>query len=54
MQLLPSALPIWVSAAVVGGLIGTELGTRQIATGTFRVMLAVVLVIAGGKLVLGV
>ncbi len=54
MQLLPSALPIWLSAAVIGGFIGTELGTRRIATGTFRILLGVVLLIAGGKLVCGV
>ena len=54
MHLLPSALPIWLSAAVLGGFIGTELGTRRIATGTFRILLGVVLFIAGGKLVFGV
>jgi uncharacterized membrane protein YfcA len=52
MQFLPPAIPFWLAAAVVGGLIGTELGTRRIATTTFRQLLAVVLLIAGGKLIL--
>lgn len=51
MQFLPAALPIWLAAAVAGGLIGTELGTRRIATATFRQLLAVVLIVAGAKLI---
>lgn len=51
MQFLPTALPIWLAAAVAGGLIGTELGTRRIATTTFRQLLAVVLIVAGAKLI---
>ncbi len=49
---LPSALPLWAVAAVVGGLVGSELGARRIAPQTFRQLLGVVLVIAGGKLIL--
>ena len=51
MQSLPSAIPLWLTAAMIGGLIGTELGTRRIAPATFRQLLAVVLVIAGAKLI---
>jgi uncharacterized membrane protein YfcA len=52
MQSLPPAIPFWLGAALIGGLIGTELGTRRIGVATFRQLLAVVLVIAGVKLIL--
>jgi uncharacterized protein len=48
---LPAQLPIWATAAVVGGLIGSELGSRRLGTPTFRRLLGVVLLVAGGKLV---
>ncbi len=48
---LPEQLPLWAIAVVVGGLIGTELGSRRIGTPTFRRLLAAVLVVAGIKLV---
>lgn len=48
---LPDQLPLWAGAAVVGGLIGAELGSRRIGTPTFRRLLATVLVVAGIKLI---
>lgn len=48
----PLRIPIWAVAAFVGGIIGSELGSRWIGTPAFRVALALVLVIAGGKLIL--
>jgi len=51
-EALPAALPLWAVAAVVGGLVGSDLGARRIAPQTFRQLLGVVLVIAGGKLIL--
>lgn len=48
---LPTQLQIWAVAAVLGGLIGAELGSRRIDTGAFRKLLGVVLVIAGAKLI---
>jgi uncharacterized membrane protein YfcA len=48
---LPTQLPIWAMAAVAGGFIGAELGSRRIDTSAFRRLLGVVLVIAGGKLI---
>ncbi len=48
---LPAQLPLWAGAAVVGGLIGAELGSRRIGTPMFRKLLGIVLVIAGAKLV---
>jgi len=49
---LPSAAPLWVGAVVVGGLAGSELGARQLAEVALRRLLAVVLAIAGLKLIL--
>jgi len=48
---LPTQLPLWAAAAVIGGLIGAELGSRRIGTPTFRRLLAAVLVVAGIKLI---
>jgi uncharacterized membrane protein YfcA len=46
-----AALPAWIGAVVVGGLIGSYLGSRKLGTQAIRRMLAVVLLIAGGKLI---
>jgi uncharacterized membrane protein YfcA len=48
---LPAQLPLWMTAAAVGGLIGAELGSRRIGTPTFRRLLGVVLLVAGAKLI---
>jgi hypothetical protein len=50
---LPGQFPLWAAAAVLGGLIGSELGSRRIGTPAFRRLLGVVLVVAGAKLVFG-
>ena len=50
MDKLPSALPVWALAAFTGGLIGASLGSRRLAPLRFRQLLALVLVIAGAKL----
>jgi len=47
----PAMLPYWVVAAILGGLIGSELGRRRLTNPTLRRLLAVVLVIAGLKLI---
>ncbi|MGZ8848471.1 MAG: sulfite exporter TauE/SafE family protein [Pyrinomonadaceae bacterium] len=47
---LPRAALIWGPLALVGGLIGTELGTRRLPIARIRRWLSVVLVIAGAKL----
>jgi uncharacterized membrane protein YfcA len=49
---LPTQLPLWAGAAIVGGFIGAELGTRRLGTPTFRRLLGAVLLIAGAKLIL--
>ena len=47
---LPAEIPVWAAAAVVGGLVGAELGSRRLATTWFRRVLALVLVVAALKL----
>lgn len=49
---LPPFLPWLLGAAVAGGLLGAELGSRRLAPGSLRYVLAVVLVVAGLKLML--
>jgi uncharacterized membrane protein YfcA len=41
---------LWVTAAVVGGVIGSTLGAKRFDTLTLRRVLAVVLLFAGMKL----
>jgi hypothetical protein len=49
---VPESIYLWGAAAVAGGLVGTELGRRRLATVTLRRVLAAVLVIAGLKMML--
>ena len=48
---LPRAVPLWAVAAVSGGLIGSGLGSRRLGNETLQRLLAVVLGIAGMKLI---
>jgi hypothetical protein len=52
VQQLPPSIGVWACAVVAGGVIGSELGSRRIGTPVFRVALALVLTVAGGKLIL--
>jgi hypothetical protein len=49
---VPDSIYLWGAAAVAGGLVGTELGRRRLATATLRRELSAVLVIAGLKMLL--
>jgi uncharacterized protein len=49
---LPEELISWAFAAVIGGLIGAEYGSRRLANPTIRQLLALVLLIAGFKMIL--
>jgi uncharacterized membrane protein YfcA len=49
---LPTGLPVWIVAVLVGGVIGTQLGSRWLPVAVLRYLLAAVLVIAGLKLIL--
>lgn len=48
---LPAALPIWLMAVAIGGSIGAELGACRLGTPALRRALALVLVVAGLKLI---
>jgi uncharacterized membrane protein YfcA len=48
---LPPQWPLWAIAAVLGGLVGAELGSRRVDSTAFRRLLGFVLMIAGGKLI---
>lgn len=47
----PSALPAWAAGAALGGMLGATFGSRVAAPRTLRLVLCVVLVVAGIKLV---
>ncbi len=47
---IPPQIVWWAPAALVGGLVGSELGSRRLTPMTMRRMLAAVLVVAGGKM----
>ena len=49
---LPDALPYWVAAVILGGLIGASYGSRRLGNNAMRQALAGVLVIAGAKMML--
>lgn len=50
-QPLPSAIPVWALAAVAGGLVGSYYGSRRLQSVVLRRLLALVLVVAGLKLI---
>jgi uncharacterized membrane protein YfcA len=50
---LPSALPLWLGAVAIGGVVGAEVGSRRLGTVGLRRALALVLVVASAKLILG-
>jgi uncharacterized protein len=49
---LHSSLWLWVVAAAAGGWLGAEYGSKKISTNTLKHLLAIVLVIAGIKIIL--
>jgi hypothetical protein len=49
---LPDPLPWWVLAVIAGGLIGASFGARRLDNRAMRRALAVVLLIAGSKMIL--
>jgi len=50
---VPHEIVWWAPAALLGGIIGAELGSRRLAPVTMRRLLSVVLVVAGVKMLLG-
>lgn len=51
--ILPTGLVYWALAAIAGGWIGAEYGSKKLANPTIRKLLALVLVFAGSKMLLG-
>ena len=49
---LPAKVSVWIIAAVIGGIIGSTLGSKYFNSLTLRRVLALVLLIAGVKLML--
>jgi uncharacterized membrane protein YfcA len=50
---LPHEILWWAPAALLGGLVGSELGSRRLTPLTMRRLLAIVLVVAGLKMLFG-
>ena len=49
---MPAALPWWAVTAVAGGLIGAEYGSRRLGNPAIKKLLALVLAIAGAKMII--
>ena len=52
-KILPTQIPIWAMAAVVGGWIGAEFGSKRLSPALLRRLLALVLIIGGIRMILG-
>ncbi|MCP4426826.1 MAG: sulfite exporter TauE/SafE family protein [Chloroflexi bacterium] len=50
---LPAGIPIWIFAAVVGGWIGAEYGSKRLSSKLLRQLLSLVLTIGGLKIMWG-
>ena len=48
---IPAAIPIWLAVVAVGGAVGSELGSRRLPAPWVRRGLAIVLLVAGLKLI---
>jgi len=53
VESIPAEIAWWAPAAVLGGIVGAELGSRRLSPLTIRRLLSVVLVVAGIKMLLG-
>jgi uncharacterized protein len=51
LDALPSALPLWLTAVGIGGTLGAFIGSRYLPDNALRVILAIILLVAGVKLV---
>ena len=49
---LPGAIPVWAAAALAGGFIGAEYGSRHFGSLTLKRILVVILLVAGVKMLL--
>lgn len=53
LERIPAEVALWAPTVLVGGLVGSTLGSRVLPGPTIRLLLAVVLVLAGFKLLAG-
>ncbi|MEW6127335.1 MAG: sulfite exporter TauE/SafE family protein [Acidobacteriota bacterium] len=53
IESLPSSIFLWLIAVAIGGYIGAEFGSKRLPNVRLRQLLAIVLVIAGFKLIFG-
>ena len=51
VRFLPPQITIWALAAALGGFVGSELGSRRVAPTALRYLLALVLIVAGCKMI---
>ncbi|MES2918855.1 MAG: sulfite exporter TauE/SafE family protein [Pseudomonadota bacterium] len=51
-MVLPEGFPVWAVAVVLGGWLGAGLGSRRLPVATLQKVLALVLAVAGGKMLL--
>jgi len=47
---LPDGIVIWAAVAVIGGYIGAEFGSRRLSNPTIKILLSLVLLVAGVKM----
>jgi len=50
---IPDSVLLWAPAVALGGIVGSRLGSRRLPDAAIRRLLAVVLLLAGAKLILG-
>ena len=46
----PDGILVWAVAAAIGGYIGSEFGSRRFSTPTIKILLSIVLLVAGAKM----
>jgi uncharacterized membrane protein YfcA len=49
---LPSDLPLWLGAVLIGGYLGVEFGSKKFSEQSIKIALTLVLIMAGAKLML--
>ena len=50
---LPEGISYWAIAAILGGWLGAEFGSKRFSATVIRQVMALVLLVAGGKMFLG-
>jgi uncharacterized membrane protein YfcA len=53
LEAVPTSVLLWAPAVAAGGILGSSLGSRRLPDVSIRRLLAIVLLLAGAKLILG-